>query len=460
MNVRVSTFNYLGRHLLAGILLLSPALLRAQAVSSNLSNSKTLALTIPAGTPIQIALDKEVRLKKVGQIIRGRVMQPIYVFDHLVIPVGTEATGRIVAIEAIPAKKRTIALLNADFTPAHQFQVAFDDLTFADGTHRRLTTTVGAGSGQVIRLVSAGERDKKKSAVKDAAGQKMDQVKQRWQSALKQVQEPGKLHRALRYGMAQLPIHPQYVDAGTLYFAELRDPLEFGSEVLQADAESKIGTPPPPGSLVQAQLVTPLSSATTKQGETVEALLTQPLFDKDQLILPQGTRLRGSVLQVHPARRLHHNGQLRITFHEVVLPDGSAEQIDTTLQGIESGAGENVKLDAEGGAQATAPPSRYLSTGVSVSLALIGSGGRDDVGEGGPVAGGATSFKLVGIGIGLIVRSHNLGIVMSAYGGGRSIYSNFLGRGRNIVFPKNTSMEIGIGEPPQPSNTSLPVPQH
>lgn len=440
--------------------MLSPALLRAQAVSSNLSNSKTLALTIPAGTPIQIALDKEVRLKKVGQIIRGRVMQPIYVFDHLVIPVGTEATGRIVAIEAIPAKKRTIALLNADFTPAHQFQVAFDDLTFADGTHRRLTTTVGAGSGQVIRLVSAGERDKKKSAVKDAAGQKMDQVKQRWQSALKQVQEPGKLHRALRYGMAQLPIHPQYVDAGTLYFAELRDPLEFGSEVLQADAESKIGTPPPPGSLVQAQLVTPLSSATTKQGETVEALLTQPLFDKDQLILPQGTRLRGSVLQVHPARRLHHNGQLRITFHEVVLPDGSAEQIDTTLQGIESGAGENVKLDAEGGAQATAPPSRYLSTGVSVSLALIGSGGRDDVGEGGPVAGGATSFKLVGIGIGLIVRSHNLGIVMSAYGGGRSIYSNFLGRGRNIVFPKNTSMEIGIGEPPQPSNTSLPVPQH
>jgi hypothetical protein len=458
LNVRVSTFNYLGGHLLAGILFLSPALLRAQAVSSSSLDSRTLALTVPAGTPIQIAINKEVRLKKVGQIIRGRVVQPIYVFDHLVIPVGTEATGRIVAIEAVPAKKRTLALLNADFTPTHQFQVTFDDLTFADGTHRKLSTTVTAGSGQVIRLVSAGEHDKK-NAVKDAAGQKMDQVKQQWQSAMKQVQEPGKLHRALRFGMAQLPIHPQYIDAGTLYFAELRDPLEFGSEVLQADAESKIGTPPPPGSLVQAQLVTPLSSATTKQGETVEALLTQPLFDKHRLILPQGTRLRGSVLQVRPARRLHHNGQLRITFHEVVLPDGSAEQIDTTLQGIQSGAGENVKLDAEGGAQATAPASRYLSTGVSVSLALIGSGGRDDVGEGGPVAGGATSFKLVGIAIGLIVRSHNLGIVMSAYGGGRSIYSNFLGRGRNIVFPQNTSMEIGIGEPPQSTNTSLPVPQ-
>jgi hypothetical protein len=459
LNTRVRIFHYLGGHLLAGVLSLSPALLRAQAVSVRNANAKTLALTVPSGTPIQIALNKEVRLKKIGQVIHGRVVQPIYVFNHLVIPVGTEATGRIVAIEPVSAKTRTLAVLNADFTPTHQFVVAFNDLAFADGTHMTLSTTVAAGSGQIIRLVSAGEHDKKKNAMKDAAGQKKDQAKQKWQDAMKQVQEPGKMHRALRLATAQLPIHPQYIDAGTLYFAELQEPLQFGSEELTAKAESKVGTPPPPGSLVQAQLVTPLNSATSKQGETVEALLTQPLFDKDQLILPQGSRLRGSVLQVHPARRLHHNGQLRITFHELVLPDGTVQQIDTSLQGIQSGAGENVHLDAEGGAQATAPASRYLSTGVSVGLALIGSGGQNDVGEAGPVAGGATAFKLVGITIGLIVRSHNLGIVMSAYGGGRAIYSNFLGRGRNIVFPKNTSMEIGFGEPTQPSATSLPAPQ-
>jgi hypothetical protein len=34
---------------------------------------------------------------------------------------------------------------------------------------------------------------------------------------------------------------------------------------------------------------------------------------------------------------------------------------------------------------------------------------------------------------------------MSAYGGSRAIYTNFFGRGRNIVFPKDTSMEIGFG---------------
>jgi hypothetical protein len=86
-----------------------------------------------------------------------------------------------------------------------------------------------------------------------------------------------------------------------------------------------------------------------------------------------------------------------------------------------------------------------VTTGLSVTLAMIGSGGKNDVGLAGPVSGGATAFKLVGIVIGFTVRSHTLGILMSAYGGSRSIYTNFFGRGRNISFPKDTTMEIGFG---------------
>jgi hypothetical protein len=36
------------------------------------------------------------------------------------------------------------------------------------------------------------------------------------------------MHRAVRIGIAKLPVHPQYIDAGTLYYAELREPLTFG----------------------------------------------------------------------------------------------------------------------------------------------------------------------------------------------------------------------------------------
>lgn len=75
---------------------------------------------------------------------------------------------------------------------------------------------------------------------------------------------------------------------------------------------------------------------------------------------------------------------------------------------------------------------------------MVGSGGRNDVGNAGPAAGGATAFRLVGIAVGLAVRSHTLAILM-AYGGSRSIYVNFFGPGKNIAFPRDTTMEIGFG---------------
>jgi len=416
---------------------------------------RTISLSVPVGTPLQIALEREVRVRKVGQVLHGRLVQPVYAFDKLVLPVGSEVTGHISRIDGVPGKKLTLSILNADFTPTHPLNVTFDDLALPDGKHVPLHASVAPGSGQVIRLVSA-EENEKKGGVKDAASQKMDQAKQEWQNAMKQIEAPGKAHRLVRLGVAQLPVHPQYIDAGTLYIAELQEPLDFGSEHLPPKVMSGIGSVPPSGSLVRALLLTPPNSSTTPKGSEVQALLSGPLFDGDRLILPEGTRLNGSVLQVRPARRLHHNGQLRMAFHELILPDGTTQRVDTSIEGVQAGDADHARLDSEGGAQATSPKSRYISTGVSVGLALIGSGGRNDVGEGGPLAGGATAFKLVGIAVGLIVRSHTLGILMSAYGGSRSIYSNFLGRGRDIAFPKNTAMEIGFGGQNVSSATTVP----
>jgi hypothetical protein len=251
--------------------------------------ARVVAMSVPDGTPLQIALDKEVRVRKVGEPITGRVMQPVYVFDHLVIPVGTTATGRISAIAPVPGGTRALSALNADFTPSRKLFVTFDELILPDGHHVDLHATIVPGSGQVIRLVSADEHKKNVG----------------------------------KYAVARLPVHPQYIDAGTLYTAELSQPLDFGNESVSADALSAIGTSPPPGSLVHAILLTPLNSATTLKNADVEAELSQPLIDQGCLILPAGTRLRGTVLQVQPARRLHRNGQLRISFREVILPNGT-----------------------------------------------------------------------------------------------------------------------------------------
>ena len=415
------------------------------------ADARTIALTVPNGTPLQIALDGEVRVRKVGQPISGRVMQPVYVFDHLVIPTGTKATGHIVAIAPVPGRTIALSALNADFTPAHKLSVNFDQLILPGGRTIDLHAIVVPGSGQVIQLATAGEHQR--NAVKDAAARKMDQARAQWHDAMKQIKSPGRMHLFVRYAVAQLPIHPQYIDAGAVYSAELSRPLDFGSESVSAASLSSIGTQPPPGSLVRTLLLTPLDSKHTQRGSEVDAVLAQPLFDTGRLILPAGTRLRGSVLQVRPARSFQRNGQFRIAFRQVILPGGAVQSVDTSLQGVQSEAVGNIQLDTEGGAKSTPSKIRYLSTGASVGLALIGSGGKRDVGAAGPTTGGLTGYKLIGIIVGAVYRNHTYAIVMSAYGGGSSTYRNFIARGREIAFPRDTTMDIGFG-----NRTTLPMP--
>jgi hypothetical protein len=418
------------------------------------TSTHAVALSLPVGTPLQVALDREVRVKKVGQPLQGHLLQPVYAFDHLVLPLGTKVQGHIATIGRPSGKALTFSILNAQFTPPRPIQVSFDEIVLADGRQMPLHVAVVPGSGQVMSLVDSASG--RSGPAKHGVSAKISEAKQEWQQAMQQVKQPGKMHRALRMGQEQLPVHPQYIDAGTLYYADLQQPLDFGSEAVKAQELQSIGTPPPPGSLVRASLVTALNSGTTKHGASVQAVVSKPLFDGDRLILPQGTLLNGSVLQVRPARRMKHNGELRIAFHELVLPSGATFRVDTTLKAIQAAESLSPSLDQEGGAKATNPKSRYVNTGISVSLAMVGSGGKNDVGDAaGPAAGGATAFKLVGIAVGLAVRSHSLAILMSAYGGSRSIYTNFFGRGQDISFPKDTSMDIGFGD-----RTEAPMPVH
>jgi hypothetical protein len=432
------------------------------------SPTETIPLTVPKGTAVQVVLDKEIRIQRVGQSVHGRVAEAVYAFDKLVVPVGTEVTGQITQLEGVSSGRRTLDALNADFTPPRKVQIEFNALELNDGRRIPIHTTVTPGSGEVIRFVTSSGGEKKKG-VKDAASEKADQAKEeakrQWDIAMKQVHEPGKIHKIERYAVAQLPVHPQYIDAGAVYFAELEEPLDFGTEPLSPEIAASLHTPPPPGSAVHVRLMTALSSATARQGEEVEAVLSQPLFDGNRLVLPQSSRLKGSVLQVRPARRFNRNGQLRMVFHELVLPDGLEQKVETTLAGVQAGEGQHVKLDSEGGAEANAPKTRYLTTGVSLALAFVSARGDPDARNGevngntnSRVAGGAGGFKLVGIAVGAFVHSQPLGMAMGAYGASMSVYSHFIARGRELVFPRNTAMEVAIGTRASAPSPSSPKP--
>src|SRR6266576_1309481 len=208
-------------------------------VSPQVSSLQTVPLTVPQGASLQVALDREVRIRKVGQPIHGRVVEPIYALDRLVVPVGSEVNGEVTKIEGISAGKRTLSVLNADFTPLRSVEIGFEELVLPDGRHLPLHTSVTPDSGQVVQFVTAPETKDKKS-IKDKATEKTkeakEQARQQWDAAMEQLKTPGRVHRLERYAEAQLPVHEQYIPAGTVYFAELDDPLDFGSEEMTPQA--------------------------------------------------------------------------------------------------------------------------------------------------------------------------------------------------------------------------------
>ncbi len=410
---------------------------------------EVISLDVPAGTPLPIVLDKEVRIQKTGQPIHGKIAEPVYAFDKLVVPAGDEVNGSVTRIAGVSALKRTSAAMDANFSPSRDVEITFDQLTLPDGRRVPIRTKVSLASQGVLQFATAAEtkapdKNKKENvAVKlaaEKAREKKQEINREWETAKKQISAPGKLHRLKRVAIAELPFHPQYFDAGTRFNAELLDPLHFGTEELAPDKLLMVGTAPADGSVVHALLQSPLSSATTQRGETVEAVMTEPLFTDHQLVLPQGTVLKGSVLQVQAARRLHRNGQLRIVFHEIVPPKSAAQKVEASLEGVEVKNEQNLRLDSEGGAQATTPKTRYLTTGISVGIAALSS--EDLLNR---TLDGASGYRVIGLAFGALSRSRALAIGFGVYGASMSFYSHFLTRGRDVVYPKDTAMAIGFG---------------
>jgi hypothetical protein len=139
------------------------------------------------------------------------------------------------------------------------------------------------------------------------------------------------------------------------------------------------------------------------------------------------------------------------------LADGMEQKIEASLAGVEAAKVDNVRLDSEGGAKAAAPSTRFLTTGAELALGTASFLG-DSFGETGPrAAGGAGGYKLIGIALGLAIHSQPVGMAMGAFGGTRAIYVNFIARGHDVVFPKNTAMAIGIATR-QPTGASHATP--
>jgi hypothetical protein len=91
-----------------------------------------------------------------------------------------------------------------------------------------------------------------------------------------------------------------------------------------------------------------LSSKLNEVGDTITAVLYEPIYVNGLLAMPRGTEFHGRVTAVKPARRTRKQGEIAIIFDRVVMPWGE-EPVSVLITAIEDwDKNEKLKADQEG----------------------------------------------------------------------------------------------------------------
>jgi hypothetical protein len=204
------------------------------------------------------------------------------------------------------------------------------------------------------------------------------------------------------------------------------------------------------------------------------------VFSADhRLVLPEGTRLKGTVVAAKRARWFHRSGQLRFNFQEINLPAEVARvqatapiatqqpahdrlkiRTQASLQAAESTGTAPLKVDREGGVQAKESKMRFLAATAAVMIArragdndAVRNQNRQIVGQNPNVAGrtvgGGFGFGLLGAAI--AQSSRYVGTAFGYYGMAWSLYSTLIARGAEVQFAKSVMVDIRFNTRSEPA---------
>lgn len=435
------------------------------------SEDSTIALTVETGRPLEVVLDQRVSIKNVGQPVAGTLVESLYAYDRVVAPAGTKVLGHVAALEGPSRAARTQAILSGNLSPMRHVVLEFDSLVPDHGDPVRIRTVVTAEMPHLKRsdappppseetnaggLLGRAERE-----AKTRVRESISAAKQNGRDVLAEITQPGRADRLKEALLERSPYQPLAISAGMGYQAELTAPLDFGRAVPTESAPATAR--PAPSSILNARLVTGLDSSKTPRDTPIQAIVTEPVFSADhKLIFPEGTVLRGEVTFATPARRFHRNGQLRFLFETVQVPFSASLPLPASLQSVHASGDDRVTLDDEGGAEIADSKTRFIAPAIAL-LALRGTLDQhehlDPDGDGhvihssNPGAVSVGGFMGLGLlGIPLSHLSPPVGVAMAALGAARSVYSNVLGKGREVKFPTDTPLRLQLapGRTPTP----------
>ncbi len=447
------------------------------------------ALVVPSHTPLRVQVTRTVALK-IGEPFEGKLLEPVYGPDRLLLPAGLVARGVVDATPSIDHSTRIKARLDGDFTPLREPVIRVTQLVLPSGAIIAISAAGGMRNAASISLARHAEKTSLAGQLKQSI---RSQVKQAHDTVHDTIHGTTKQDRLRKLLYAQLPYHPQEMWAGSAFDAVLTQPLS-----VPIAAASQPSPPAPSVDLasgtLHARLTGAVSSEAASKGDAVTAVLTEPFLDvRGRMMLPTGTSLNGVVVQAQSARWFGRSGKLRFSFRSIAEPttptsaalasdatqavheapnssgvaapaipapatpvrkttppilatrsEAAVTPIDGHLHSIDAVDGQNVALDPEGGARAQPDKGRFLAP---LTLALLGAASHDEDGGSSFVRQGVTSngFGLPARILAIATTSQNVSTGFAAYAFSKSVYQRWIARGHEVTFPTHTELSIDLG---------------
>jgi hypothetical protein len=383
---------------------------------------------------------------RAGQPIRAQLIYPVYADQTLVLPAKTVISGTVTALRSNHSRRIT-ARLRGDFTPFNTPIVRFTGIILADGSTLPISTGTATDGAPIYRLVAPPPR--KGGLIR----QQWDNGIQIFRDRLAIITGPEKRDRLIQFLYTQLPYHPQRIEKNTAWTVETSEPISISPQttpVVTAPIPPPIQATSPHDDtsqmwIIQAYLDEKLSSATSKSGQEIKATVAEPIFNADHTIaVPQGATMIGAVTQAKPARLFGRAGGLHFDFRQLVLPTGTTQNVQASLTGADSDAGQNLALDSEG--QVKPKPQDKLL--VPFALLVLAARPLDvDHGDGsggvfGKNAVASNSLGVIGFIVGTAAGQRNLAAGIGYYGAAISIYERWIKRGHEVSFARDTRLVL------------------
>jgi hypothetical protein len=172
-------------------------------------------------------------------------------------------------------------------------------------------------------------------------------------------------------------------------------------------------------------LMNTINTKSSYVGQSVYCESIYPIAVANRIIIPKGTSIRGTVTEVIRPGHVKGRAEIGLRFDELVLPNGTTRQLRATLAGFGS-TGDDKYKPKEG--QIEGGGSKGKDAATVARTTIPGA-------EIGTIVGAAKGAPLEGLGIG------------SGIGAAAGVAWILASRGKDLVLPHGTSLELQLSQP-------------